>query len=263
MIKANKDKCIKCNKCIEICPFSVLEKKDDGFPGVVEGKICIKCMHCAATCPVDAITYDDIEAITDYQIRKQPEGFVDDLKNHVLTRRSYRNFKDEPVDRKIIEEVLDTVRWAPSAKNQHPTKWIVIDSKEILDQMMDAIIQFIKETGMSLEVLPELEGGNNPVMGEARTILIAYARDNAINPPGDTYIAMTTAELLLQSRGIGTCWCGYLTRFLNNVPKLKELLPELPEGNSFYASMMVGYPENEEYIHVPHRLKKAEIEWNK
>lgn len=261
MIKANKEKCIKCHKCIEICPFTVLRADSDGIPESAEGKICIKCMHCASTCPTDALTFDDKEAIIQKPVRKLPESFAGDLESHIIQRRSYRHFKDEPVDKNIIMEVLDTARWTPSAKNQHPTKYIVVNSKKVINEMMAAILEFVGETGMSPEVATEYAEGNNVVMGEAPTILIAYARDNAINPPGDTYIAMSSIELLLQSKGIGTCWCGYLTRFLNNVPKLKEILPQLPDGNSFYASFMVGYPENEEYIHIPERLKKADIKW--
>ncbi len=262
MIESNKDKCIKCYKCIAICPFTVLAEDEGGVPESREGKICLKCMHCAATCPVDALTFDGKDAIIDRPVHKLPESFSGDLKNHIMQMRSYRHFKDQPVDKQIIKDVLDAARWTPSAKNQQPTKFIVVSSKDILKQMMDAIIEYVKETGISPEVVTEYEEeGNNVVMGEAHTILIAYARDNAINPPGDTYIKMTNIELLFQSMGIGTCWGGYLTRFLNVVPKIKEILPELPDGNSFYASFMLGYPENEEYIHIPTRLKDADIRW--
>ena len=47
----------------------------------------------------------------------------------------------------------------------------------------------------------------------------------------------------------------------NNVPKIKELLPELPENHSFYGAFMIGYPEDEEYLHIPQRFKRADIEW--
>ncbi len=98
-------------------------------------------------------------------------------------------------------------------------------------------------------------------MGTAPTLILCYANNGAINAPADSAIAMTTLELLLQAKGIGTCWAGYLTRMCNAVPAIKELLPELPENHNFYGAFMAGYPKNEEYIHIPERNKKAKIHW--
>lgn len=268
MLKVNKTKCIKCYKCISICPFTVLEKKDDDIPGLTEGKNCMRCMHCAAICPSLAFEYNGAPAIYESKDNKGIENFGDleqgfalDLSEHVIKRRSIRHFTDEPVDKELISRVLDLTRWAPSAKNQHPTKYIVVNSKEKIQEMMKCIIRHVKETGISPEVVTEFESGNNVVFGEASTLLLAYARNDAVNPPGDTYIAMATAELLLQAQGVGTCWCGYLTRFLNSIPDLRKLLPEIPENSAFYASFMLGYPKNEKYINIPKRINEAEIKW--
>lgn len=268
MLKVNKTKCIKCNKCLSVCPFTVLEEKNDGFPGLVEEKVCLECMHCASICPVNAYEYDNEPAIyekesvtTTPDINNLDQDFKNDLINLVMTRRSIRHFTDKPVDKDIITKVLDIVRWAPSAKNQHPTKWIVINSKDMINSMMECILDYVKETGISPEIITEYDAGNNVVMGEASTLLIAYANDNVVNPPGDTYISMTTAELLFQAHGVGTCWCGYLTRFLNSIPKLKNMLPAIPEDSSFYASFMMGYPKDEEYLHIPKRINIPHIRW--
>ena len=106
-----------------------------------------------------------------------------------------------------------------------------------------------------------MEIGNNVVMGTATSLLLAYADDNSISPETDTAIAMTTAELYLQAKGVGTCWAGYLKRMANTIPEIKALLPKLPEHHSFYGAFMLGYPENEEFLHIPQRFKRADIEW--
>ena len=86
------------------------------------------------------------------------------------------------------------------------------------------ILEYVDETGVSPEIASEMETGNNVVMGTAKTLLLAYANDNAISPETDTAIAMTTAELYLQAKGIGTCWAGYLKRMANNIPGIREML---------------------------------------
>ena len=260
MIKFDMEKCVGCLKCVSVCPFTVLGEKD-GRPQLREGKACLKCMHCAAACPQNAICWDDKPAVLDRTLPALSQGFAEELDNHILTRRSYRHFKQTPPDRELVRHALEMAAWAPSAKNQHPAKWIVIDSKDVIEKMMGYILDYVKETGTSPEIASEYEEGNNVVMGTAPILILCYGRNNAINSPADTAIAMTTAELVLQARGIGTCWAGYLTRMCNAIPQIRELLPPLPDNNSFYGAFMAGYPQQEEYFHIPERLKREDIKW--
>ncbi|MBN7771908.1 nitroreductase family protein [Clostridium aminobutyricum] len=259
MIIIDKQKCIGCKKCVDFCPFTVLEMTE-GKAQLVEGKGCIKCLHCAAVCPKKAISFGEMEGTLEVELAELPINFSKLLETHVMTRRSYRHFKDTPVDREVLNHALWLASWAPSAKNQHPTNWIVIDNKELIEQIMLHILNYVKETGTSPEVVSEYEAGNNCVMGTAPTLLLGYAKNNKVNPLADTSIALTTIELLLQAQAIGTCWAGYLTRFCNAIPQLKELL-ELPEGSSFYAALMLGYPDKEAYPSIPERVKKQEVKW--
>ena len=261
MIKINRDVCIECMTCVSVCPFTVLEASDEGI-GKADGKMCMACMHCGAVCPTEAITYrGEPSILSDDELPVISEGFHKDLKNHILMRRSYRHFSEEQVPRPIIEEALELASWAPSAKNQHTTKWIIIETQEVMDRIMELILQYVEGTGVSPEIASEMETGNNVVMGTAKTLLLAYANDNAISPETDTAIAMTTAELYLQSKGVGTCWAGYLRRMANAIPEIRELLPEIPKHHSFYGAFMLGYPEGEDYLHIPQRFKRADIEW--
>lgn len=260
MIEVNRDICIECMTCLTVCPFTVLEEAEGG-PRKIAGKTCIGCMHCGAACPTEAITYKGESTILGDELPIIGEDFFRDLKNHILMRRSYRHFSEEQVPRTIIKDALDLASWAPSAKNQHPTRWIIVESQETMNRMMELILDYVKETGVSPEIASEMEIGNNVVMGTATSLLLAYANDNAISPETDTAIAMTTAELYLQARGVGTCWAGYLKRMVNAIPQIRELLPEIPANHSFYGAFMLGYPEDENYLHIPQRFKQADIEW--
>lgn len=260
MINFDYEKCTGCLTCVSVCPFTVL-KVTDGRPELNDEKFCLKCMHCAAACPEKAVLFGEDRAVLEGGLPIVGEGFQSDLKSHIMMRRSYRHFKQEPVSRNLIKEALELASWASSAKNQHPTKWIIVDSPEAIEKIMENIISYVKESGVSPEILSEFEDGNNVVMGTAPTLLLAYGRDNAISPETDTAIAMTTAELYLQSKGVGTCWAGYLKRMANTIDEIKEILPEIPENNSFYGAFMMGYPENEEYLYIPERVKRADIKW--
>lgn len=259
MIKIDSTKCIGCLKCVSVCPFNVLDIENKR-PKANEEKPCIKCLHCAAACPQNAVYFDNIEGIIQQEEPKHPENHPEIIEGHLMRRRSYRHFKPEAVPKEILNHALTVSEWAPSAKNQHPAKWIVVRDENTITLIMDHILDYVKETGTSPEIAALYERGYNVVMGNAKTLLLSYARTDSINPFADTTLAMYTVELLLQSQGIGTCWAGYLMRMCNQVPALKKLF-NLPEGCQFYGAMMMGFPENENYIHIPNRLKQPDIQW--
>ncbi|MFC2058508.1 nitroreductase [Chloroflexota bacterium] len=49
----------------------------------------------------------------------------------IRSRRSIRSFKPEPVPRKVLEELLDTCRWAPSASNTQPWEFAILGGRVI------------------------------------------------------------------------------------------------------------------------------------
>ena len=121
MIQIHEDKCIRCLRCTDKCVCGAIEVRD-GKPVVNHEKGCIKCMHCAIACPENAISYGEQPAILNEEMPVLADTFSADLENFLLTKRSYRNFKPEPVPMTEIESALNAAAWAPSAKNQHPTK---------------------------------------------------------------------------------------------------------------------------------------------
>ncbi len=259
MIKIDYEKCIGCMKCTRVCLFTILEKKD-GKPFVLEDKLgCARCMHCGIVCPQGAIGYNEKPMMISEDKPIVLDSFRDDLESFLLTRRSYRDFRPEPVDEDIIRLALETAAWAPSAKNQHPTKYMVIQGKEKLDQMFEIIIEYLKETGENPEVVSEYARGNNMVLGKSSTLVMAYARNNALWPAVDTALALDYADLMFQAHGVGTCWAGYMTRFMNKIPKLVDMYP-LPKNNSFYGGLFIGYPR-EDYLYIPERVKRADIDF--
>lgn len=48
-------RCIGCDKCIEVCPTNVFDRGDDGVPVIERHSDCQTCFQCEANCPVDAL----------------------------------------------------------------------------------------------------------------------------------------------------------------------------------------------------------------
>src|SRR5215207_1360476 len=64
-----------------------------------------------------------------------------DLHNFLQTRRSVRRFKPDPIPDSIIQDILSTTAYAPSAHNRQPWRFVVIASSSVKAQLADAMAQ--------------------------------------------------------------------------------------------------------------------------
>lgn len=52
-VQIDKEKCIGCGACIDVCPVAALSM--DGDKAKVDPEACIDCGACISECPVEAI----------------------------------------------------------------------------------------------------------------------------------------------------------------------------------------------------------------
>lgn len=53
----------------------------------------------------------------------------------IKTRRSIRKYEDKPVDRSLIEEIIEIARFAPSWKNSQSVRYIAIYDNDIKNKI--------------------------------------------------------------------------------------------------------------------------------
>ena len=246
----NSALCISCGLCARVCPSAVITM-ESGIPSVHPKRQCMECWHCAAICPRQAIQQGDLDLYP-----QKPDGELELL---VTMRRSARHFKPELPEKEIIARALETAAWAPTGKNERTYGWTVVYGRDRVLELLNLILEWCKDKPR-LKVLTKLvKGHRDPITCDAPCVLICHNAKTAANPETDCVIAATTAELLLNKAGIGTCWGGYLRRSADLCPEAREYL-SIPEGHNIYAALLIGLPDNEPYRNVPYR-PKPDIKW--
>ena len=111
----------------------------------------------------------------------------------ILSRRSIRRYQNRPVEESLVEYCLRSAMAAPSAHNQQPWAFVVIDDRELLD----AIPGFHPYSRMLYEAPMAIL-----VCGDEREL------KSADFWPQDCAAAVENILLAACSRGLGSVWMG-------------------------------------------------------
>lgn len=71
------------------------------------------------------------------------------LQDAVRQRRSIKKFRDQPIPKSLLLQVLDAGRWTPSAGNTQPWRMILVSDAEIRKELKKAVARSLRD-----ELLP-------------------------------------------------------------------------------------------------------------
>jgi len=82
-----------------------------------------------------------------------------DALNAILSRRSIRKYTAQPVSEEMVRELLEAAMAAPSAGNEQPWHFVVMDDREILDAIprFHPYSRMLEEAPMAILVCGDLE----------------------------------------------------------------------------------------------------------
>jgi len=146
----------------------------------------------------------------------------------IKKRRTIRKFKQEKIERALLEKFVDAARVAPSGSNLQPLKYIITDS----DDQTEEVFKNVKWAGY---IAPH----GNPGENEKPVAYIIILADTEIRKTGgerDAGAAMENIILAAAEEGIGTCWIGSINR--------DELMKyfNIPEKYQIDSLVALGYP---------------------
>ncbi|MBW1711217.1 MAG: nitroreductase family protein [Deltaproteobacteria bacterium] len=299
VMEVDKDICTSCGLCVDNCPFKAWEMDEDDHPRLKEEYECFSCYNCMVACPVEAISIvepyhvDDGHWATDSapleaRMPMDPlnaEGGPDQwnpVEQAVLERRSVRNFKDDPVPEPFIRRVLEAGRFAPSAGNCQPWKFIVLTNKELIAKMDEMVwastsglYNMYKNNETVKNLAPMVEEGTTgglfdprlalggmgsvarkslPASLNAPCVILMAGDERAISGPElNIGIAGQNMNLVANSLGIKACWVGFLAGAANS-PEIAEMIGLKPPWRVI-TTLVMGYPKFKQEGLVPREYR--------
>jgi nitroreductase len=241
----------------------ILELDGARHPGVVEGReeYCINCGHCACVCPKGALS---LTSMPIENLKELPAGWrltPEKVEAFLKARRSIRAYKEDPVEKPVIEKIVDMARYAPSGINRQSVYWAIVhDPKKVRElsgltaEWMKAQMEAKSPMAESLRfegIVKSFEGGSDPICRKAPHVAIVYGLKEDMLAPAACTIAMAHFELAALPFGLGACWAGYLQMALNAFPAARKAAG-LSSKTACHGAMLFGYPKYE-YNCIPSR----------
>ena len=251
--RVRNDRCNHCGLCVSDCPARIVQLGDDMLPFVSpeNEQNCLECQHCLAICPTAAVSVFRLNPDDSLPVSADVWPRLEQMTHLLRGRRSVRHYCDENVDSRLIDRLLATVANSPTGVNNRLLTFTVIADKDELHRFREKTMQaLIKAAGEGR--IPErfayihsaisayVEHQADVIFRGAPHVLIVSAPPESPCATEDVPIAIAYFELLAQSAGLGTVWCGLLKLALESAPELKPLLG-LPPGHHYYA-MLFGPP---------------------
>lgn len=161
----------------------------------------------------------------------------------LMTRRSVRHFTTEAVDGALVDQILRAAMNAPSACNQQPWHFIVVNDRDTLDQIagIHPYAQMLKQAPLAFIVCADTALETCP----------GYW-------PIDCSAAMENLLLAAHALGLGGVWVGIHPRE-ERVKSIKELF-KMPGYVMPLGLAAIGYAS--EALPVADRYKPERIHTN-
>ncbi|WP_407313363.1 nitroreductase family protein [Desulfosporosinus sp. SB140] len=252
-------KCKQDGICAKECPARIIKFLDkNSFPSLLDRaeESCLQCGHCVAVCPHGALILNNQSIEEAPLIQKDLLPNSESIKEFLTARRSIRRYKQDVVSHEILEELVGLGSYAPTGHNKQQVYWTVFENPDKVKELVPLVIDWAKliaqkisdsDIAKGMENLAlAWEKGEDPILRGAPHLVMVHSQADLPTAHADCVIALTYLELYAASKGLGTCWAGYLTSAANVFPPLREALG-LPEGHRCFGAVMLGYPQHKYY----------------
>ena len=139
-----------------------------------------------------------------------------DLLECMKSRKSVKKYKDTPVEKELLDKIIEAGLYAPSGRNLQAPIIISVTNKQVRDELSKLNAKI-----MGAE-------GSDPFYG-APAVLIVLADKNVSTYVYDGALVMENMMLAAHALGLGACW----------IHRAKQAF-ELPEGKAILEKLGIA-----------------------
>ncbi len=194
------------------------------------------------------------------EIQSGPESDIPvprdlELSELMRQRRSVRRLRSDPIPRKIVRQILEAGRWAPSPHGTQPWRFAVLEDRALRETLADAMADTWKHNlsmdGQDPEIVSRrLDGSRRRMLEAPVLILVSLVTDDLDRYPDDE---RQESETTMAVQSLGACVQNMLlTAYQLGVdagwmcaplfcPEVVRDALDLPESHVPQALIPVGY----------------------
>ncbi len=189
----------------------------------------------------------------------------------ILTRRSTRNYRPDPVEREKLDAILEAGRQAPSGGNNQTCHFLVIRNRGVLRElarMAERAFAAMEVTGdtyaSTRHAIEASKKGGYGFCYNAPVLILAANRRDYGNNIADCACAIENMMVAANALDLGSCWINQL-KWLNEEPEIVRYLSGLgmKADERVWGAVIIGYPATESGLPARHRMpqKGNEVTW--
>lgn len=180
------------------------------------------------------------------------------IQHLVRARRSIRFFRDEPLPRHLVVELLRDTLHAPSPHNVQPWRFTVLlqsrEKERLAQAMAERLAGELRADGLPDEIIARQTGRSRQRISTAPAVVLCSLEGEGLVTYPDRRrnelewqmavqsvgAALQTLFLLAAGRGIGSCWMAAPMY----CPDVVRATLQLPESFVPQALALLGFPAN-------------------
>ncbi len=268
MIRVNDSSCIRCGRCVKVCPSQIfVQEKAGGDVTLHKPENCIVCGHCVAACPTGSVEHAEFPAgrvhAADYAAMPTPEQ----VELLLAVRRSNRALTTRPVPQEMLDRIIAAADRAPTASNARQLGYTLVTDPAQLRAIAEYTLGVFGKLEKRLlhplvkpwlsRIVPgvyryvpvfkrlrrEYAEGRDRILRGATAVLFIHAPKANRFGAEDANLACQNASLMAEALGVSQIYMGFVLTALRQ-DKQEKLAGMLGlDDRRICAVMALGMPQ--------------------
>jgi len=265
-LSINADTCIKCGKCVKICPSKIILQTGNDAPATVESsKGCISCGHCVAVCSTGSVMHSEFAAEKVHPIDYALYPSAEQMMLLCKARRSNRAFSKKVIPAETLDLILEAAHRAPTASNMQQVEFTLITDPEKLrlinEFTMGVFSSAVKKLSnpflkpflkrimpdayrylpMFDRMMREHKNGNDPILRKATAVILIHTPKTNRFGCEDANLAYQNGSLMAETLGVSQFYMGFVRSAIKQ-EKHGSLEKLMGIDGTIHSAMALGIP---------------------